>query len=69
MKLPEAARMLGISTHTMYKMTSTNKIPFYRPAGVIYFKVSELEEWIEKSRVSSNEEIQGMVELYCKDRK
>lgn len=65
----DTARILGISMSTLYKMTSANKIPYYRPSGkLLYFKEEEIYQWLEKSRVSSNEEIQGMVELYCRDR-
>lgn len=65
----DTARILGISMSTLYKMTSANKIPYYRPSGkLLYFKEEEIYQWLERSRVSSNEEIQGMVELYCRDR-
>ena len=65
----DTARLLGISMSTLYKMTSANKIPYYRPSGkLLYFKEDEIYQWLEKGRVSSNEEIQGMVELYCRDR-
>jgi excisionase family DNA binding protein len=42
-----AMRLLGISKSKIYKMTADGKLPCYKPAGKIYFKVSELQEWIE----------------------
>jgi len=56
--LEEAAIFMGISRSTLYKMTHSNAIPFYRPNGkLIYFEKTELLAWMRKSRVSSNEEI------------
>lgn len=65
----EAAKLLGISKSTLYKMTCKNKIPFYRPAGkLVYFKLEEIQEWMENARVASAREIQGEVERYCRER-
>lgn len=63
----DTARMLGISMSTLYKMTSANKIPYYRPSGkLIYFKEEEIYQWLDKGRVSSEAEIQRAIERYCK---
>ncbi len=42
-----AARLLGISKSKLYKMTADGKLPCYKPAGKLYFKISELHHWIE----------------------
>lgn len=42
-----AARFLGISRSKLYKMTADGKLPCYKPEGKLYFKISELQDWIE----------------------
>ncbi|MCF7912274.1 MAG: helix-turn-helix domain-containing protein [Candidatus Cloacimonetes bacterium] len=58
--LERAAEILGLSPGTMYQYTHRRIIPFYKPNGrMIYFKVSELMEFIESSRRSSVDEIKS----------
>ena len=48
----DACAMLGITRHYLYQLTSTNKIPHYKPLGKrVYFKRSEMMQWLEKSKV------------------
>ena len=55
LNIQEASEYLGISTSHLYKHTSNNNIPFFRPQGKrIYFKRSELDEWLLRNRNSSN---------------
>ena len=54
----EAADYLGFALSYLYKLTSTHKVPFYTPTGKhILFKRSELEEWVNNSRVATNDEL------------
>lgn len=53
----EAVTYLSVSRSYLYKLTSSAEIPHYKPSGkLIYFKKSELDEWIFKSKVKSKEE-------------
>ncbi len=55
----EARAFLHCSKSTLYKMTCFQQIPFYKPHNsFVYFKQSELEEWINRSRVATKEEIE-----------
>lgn len=55
--LEEAVTYLQVSKSYLYKLTFKKEIPFYKPSGkLIYFKKSELDEWIFKNRESNNEE-------------
>ncbi|WP_417368676.1 helix-turn-helix domain-containing protein [Gelidibacter japonicus] len=55
----EGCRYCGISPSKMYKHTSANNIPYYKPEGkLIYFKREELDEWLLRNRQSTNEEMQ-----------
>ncbi|WP_341224802.1 helix-turn-helix domain-containing protein [uncultured Arcticibacterium sp.] len=54
----EATQYLGISDSHLYKLTSGNKIPFYKPGGkIIYFQREELNNWLLSNRIASDSEI------------
>lgn len=45
--LEEACRYIGISRSYMYKLTSTEKIPHFKPRGkLIYFERETLNSWL-----------------------
>lgn len=55
----EACKYCNISKSKMYKHTSNRNIPHYKPEGkLIYFKKSELDDWLLRNRQSSNEELE-----------
>jgi len=55
----EACKYCGISKSKMYKHTSSNNIPYYKPEGkLIFFKKEELEGWLLRNRHSSFDEMQ-----------
>jgi len=48
-------------------MTCHNALPYYKPSGKkIYFKKSELEEWIFKHRIKSSEDIEKEADEYIR---
>lgn len=54
----EVSNYLGIAKSYLYKLTHRKAIPYYKPFGKkVYFKLSELEEWLERNRVSTEEEL------------
>ena len=64
--IEDAATFTGLSRSHIYKLTSAGDIPHYKPNGkYIYFDRKELEAWLLRNRVSTNEEIQGKAETYC----
>ncbi|OQY74448.1 MAG: DNA-binding protein [Ignavibacteriales bacterium UTCHB2] len=55
----EATEFLNLSASYLYKLTSTQQIPHYKPNGKkVYFKRSELEAWLLKNRVKSIDELE-----------
>ncbi len=57
----EGCQYIGLSESYIYKLTSTNRIPFFRPTGkLIYFKREDLDAWLLRNRQSSVEEIQQL---------
>jgi excisionase family DNA binding protein len=54
----ETCRYLEISPSHLYKLTSTRQIPHFCPQGKkLYFNRQELEDWLQRNRQSTTEEI------------
>ena len=63
--LQEAAEYMGIARSSLYKMTSNQTIPFYRPNGkLIFFEKDDILSWIRRNRVFSTEEIEEEARLH-----
>ncbi len=63
--IDELALYVGLSKTYIYKLTHSNKIPFYKPGGKkIYFKRSEVDNWLLSNRVSTDEELEHGVDNY-----
>lgn len=61
----EACKYCAISKSKMYKHTSSNNIPFYKPEGkLIFFKREELDQWLLRNRQSSMDELQREATKY-----
>jgi excisionase family DNA binding protein len=57
--LIEAAEYLGVSKSCLYKLTSSKQITFYKPnRKKIYFKLSDLKNWLFRNKSESSPEIQ-----------
>jgi len=55
----------GLSKTYIYKLMHSNKIPFYKPGGKkIYFKRSEVDNWLLSNQVSTDEELEHGVDNY-----
>ena len=56
--IDELEQYAGIKKSQIYKMTSKQEIPHYKPRGKeIYFKREEIDEWLLTNRVSTLDEI------------
>lgn len=56
--IEEAAAFTGLSTSTLYKKTSAQEIPHFKPFGkVIYFKRADLLACMLQNRVKTMSEI------------
>ena len=52
----EAARYTGFSRSYLYKLTSTGKIPFFKPQGkMIFFDRLLLDQWLLRNQAVSEE--------------
>ena len=62
----EAAKYMGISKSTLYKMMMRREIPYSKPNGkVCFFNRQELEAWLMSNRVATSDEIRDKAEAYC----
>ena len=52
----EAARYTGLSRSYLYKLTSSGKIPHFKPNGkMIYFNREQLENWLLRNQAEREE--------------
>ncbi len=58
LSLHEAADYLQLAPQTLYGFTSGRKIPFLKKGKKLYFKLSELEKWLETGRKKTTGEIE-----------
>ena len=66
----EATKYLSLSQSYLYKLTSTQQVPHYKPNGKqIYFNKSELDTWLLKGKVKSVQEIEQDAESYVRTNK
>ncbi len=61
----EFAAYTGIATNYVYQLTHEKRIPYYKPEGKkIYFKRSEVENWLLRNRHKTNSEIESDAVTY-----
>jgi len=61
----ETAQYLEVSHSHLYKLTSTNTIPAYKPNGKkLYFNRKELDDWLLSNKQSSKNEIEQQASEY-----
>lgn len=70
LNVEESADYLGVSRSTIYSYTHNRIIPHYKPRGRrCYFLKDDLDSFIEKTRVSSQEEIEKEALKYIMNNK
>ncbi len=50
--IDEVCDLLKVKKSYIYRLTSTNKIPYYKVGG-LKFKLSDVERWLQRNKVSS----------------
>lgn len=64
--IKEAAFILGVTEQTVRKKVRNKEIPSYKPdANKLYFKKSELEDWMLSNRVMTKAEVTSKASAYC----
>ncbi len=62
--LTEAALFTGFSVGHIYRLTSKKQIPHFKKSRKLYFKKSELEDWMLENKIASNAEISSEAATY-----
>lgn len=62
--LDETALFTGCSKGSLYNLTSNRQIPCYKRGNKLYFKKSELEDWMLQDRVMTAAEIDSRAATY-----
>lgn len=62
--------LTGLSKSYLYKMTSANTIPHYKPNGKnIYFDKEEVMNWMKQNRIATIDEIEQKANNYISKNK
>jgi len=63
----EALSYLKVSKSFLYKLTSKGEITYYKPNGkLIYFKRSDLDDWMLRNEVSGTNELEDEIDNFLK---
>jgi len=66
----EASKFLNLSKSYLYKLTSGNLIPHYKPQGkMLYFEKEELEAWLRQNPVKTEMQITREAQQYVMSNK
>ena len=61
----EASRVLNLSKSYLYKLTSGNLIPHYKPQGkMLYFEKTELEAWLRQNPIRTQAQTEAEAQKY-----
>ncbi len=61
----EASRFLNLSKSYLYKLTSGNLIPHYKPQGkMLYFEKTELEAWLRQNPIKTQAQTDAEAQRY-----
>ena len=63
--ITEAALYTGMSTGHLYRLTSQRGIPYYKKNRKVYFNKSELDAWMQETRIPTMAEIDRQATTYC----
>lgn len=63
--MDEAADYIGVSKSHLYKLTSGNKIPYFKPNNkLVYFDKAELNNWLRQNPQKTISQIEREARQY-----
>ena len=65
----EASQFTGISKPQLYRLTSEKRIPHYKKNNKLYFKKTELENWMLQNKIETIDEINSKASTYVYNNK
>lgn len=66
LNLKRAAEYVSLSKSAIYKKTSERNIPHFKQGKKLFFKRSELDDWLTRNRISTHAEIEQMASEYIR---
>ena len=61
----EASKCLNLSKSYLYKLTSGNLIPHYKPQGkMLFFERADLEAWLRQNPIKTQAQIEQEAQKY-----
>jgi excisionase family DNA binding protein len=64
MTIEQVSSFVGLSKATIYGLTHERKIPYFKASKRLYFKKSDVVNWITSKRVKSKQEIEQKANEY-----
>ena len=65
----EASKFLNLSKSYLYKLTSGNLIPHYKPQGkMLFFERADLEAWLRQNPIKTQAQIEQEAQKYVLNR-
>ena len=66
----EAAEYIGVKKSYLMKLMMKKAIPYYKPNGKLcYFDEADLDHWLRRVRIPSEEELDQQAQKYLFNRK
>jgi excisionase family DNA binding protein len=70
MTTAEAAEYIGVKKSYLMKLMMKKAIPYYKPNGKLcYFDEADLNHWLRRVRIPSEEELDQQAQKYLVNRK
>ena len=66
LNLKQASEYVSMSKSAIYKKTSDRTIPHFKQGKKLYFKRSELDDWLTGMKISTKAEIEKEVDEYLR---
>jgi len=67
LNVDEASEFLNIAKQTVYTLTSKREIPHFKRGKKLYFKLSELQNWIDVTKRKTVSELKADTENFLKE--
>ena len=64
LSLEETAALTGFSVGHLYRLTSQKQIPHFKKNRKLYFRKSDIEDWMTEKRVLTGSEIESKATTY-----
>lgn len=64
LNLEETILFTGFSKGHIYRLTSERKIPFYKKGRKLFFKKTDIENWMLETSFPTNKEVQSQATTY-----